>query len=151
MKPPAIRSQLFVSPMMQKGPIVAFSAQGIPLVRALGVEVPIECDILDTGMGVPEYQLGETVAFILYDGDHRTGCILGRVTTPGEVDTPVRRRSLRLEVNQFEVTARDRATVQTANARLRLTREGDLEMLARTLIARARRLQKLLAPILRLN
>jgi len=102
-------------------------------------------------MGVPEYQLGETVAFATYTDEPETGCILGRVLAPSAAEAPIRRRSLRLEVDQFEVTARDRATLQTGSARVRLTREGDLELLAKTLISRARRLQKLLAPILRLN
>jgi hypothetical protein len=151
MTQPAVRSKASTAPMVHRGTIVSFGEDGLPLVRAFTLEAPVRCEVLDTGMGKPEYQLGDTVAVATYAGDLGTGCILGRVLSPEAADAPVRRRSLRLEVEHFEVTARDRATVQTGAARVRLTRQGDLELVAKTLISRARRLQKLLAPILRLN
>jgi hypothetical protein len=149
MRSTALRSGILAPSLAHRGTIVAFDASGAVMVRRGGAEALVACDLLDSGMGPAEYQLGETVLFVLYD--QSTGCILGRVTTARAIEAPVRRRSLRLEVEQFEVTARERVTVQTQGARLRLTRGGDLELLGQTLIARARRLQKLLAPILRLN
>jgi hypothetical protein len=151
MKTSAARSEWFVSPVAHRGTVVGFDAEGSPLVRGIDTQAPVPCDVIDSGMGPPEYVVGDQVVFAVYADDVRRACLLGRVIARSAADAPIRRRSLRLDVDTFEVVARDRATVQTAGARIRLTRQGDLEFLAQTLLARARRLQKLLAPILRLN
>jgi hypothetical protein len=151
MKSHALTIQGFSSSNIQRGTVIASVGEGTPLVRYAESPHPVACDVLDTGLGVPEYELGQTVLFVTYPDNQEAGCILGVVRAASASDAPVRRKSLHLEVEQFVVNARAEASIQTEGARIRLTRGGDLEFLAHSLISRARRLQKFLAPILRLN
>src|SRR5262245_19652545 len=97
---------------LRKGTVIALNRDGAPLVRATDMPSPIACDVLDTGLGAPEYQLGQSVLFITYDDPAGAGCILGAVTQMGH-DAPARRRSLRLEVEEFIVKARSAASIET--------------------------------------
>lgn len=134
-----------------KGTLIAFDRDGRPLVRVSGAAQPLCCDVLDTGMGVPELRLGQELAVARYAHDDDMGCVLGRVASPAEAGGPVRRSSLKLEVGELIVNARDLIALGTESARVRLDKQGDLQLVASSIISRARKLQKLLAPMLRLN
>jgi hypothetical protein len=130
-----------------RGAVFAFDADGHALVRAPGLAAPVSCDVLDTGLGPIELRVGDSVAFTLYADEPGHGCVIGRICLPGDD----RSRSVHLELDELTIHARSRVCIQTGRARILLAKDGTLELLAWTLVSKARRLQKLLAPMLRLN
>lgn len=138
---------------VHRGTIIAFDRAGRPLVRAQGLGAPLCCDVLDAGLGVAALRLGDAVAVARYRDPNDAGCILGRIATQPASTSRVRLRLgvLEIDVDELVLNAKSRITLGTERARIRLTEQGDLELLAWTLVSKARRLQKLLAPMLRLN
>ena len=138
---------------VEQGTVIAFDRNGRPLVRCGRLPAPLCCDVLDIGLGPCPLQLGDTVAFMSYRGRDDAGCVLGRVagTPRASSRTKLVLEALELDVDELVITAKSKLTLATDRARVRLTKQGDLELLAVTLVSKARRLQKLLAPMLRLN
>jgi hypothetical protein len=156
--PPAASKKTQPQPALHdlhKADVIAFDRNERPIVRLLGSGVTIRCDVLDSGLGPIEVRLGDSVLTAIYPHDPSTGCILGRVAASaaasGMAREPVRRKQLHLDVETLRITAKTELTLGTPQARIRMDKEGRLELLAHTLVSKARRLQKLLAPMLRLN
>ena len=131
-----------------RGTVFAFDREGWALVRSGAVPAPVRCDVLEDAFGPLRVELGDTVAFAMYAGEPG-GCILGRIGSPRS-EQPATRRAVRLAAESLEVDA-DKISLRTPHGRITIDPEGNLEMVAWTLISKARRLQRFLAPILRLN
>ena len=108
------------------------------------------CDLLETGFGILNLEVGDRVVFSPY-ADGLGGCVLGRLNAPplpGEQPVP---RRIRLAVDEFIVEARTRVELGTKRAQLQIHEDGRLRLTADKLLAKARRVQRFLAPMLRLN
>jgi hypothetical protein len=154
--PPAASKKTQPQPALHdlhKANVIAFDREERPIVRLLGSGVTVHCDVLDSGLGPLEVALGDSVLAAIYPHDPSTGCILGRITSSAAASSgePIRRKQLHLALDTLRITAKTELTLGTSRARIRLDKEGRLELLAHTLVSKARRLQKLLAPMLRLN
>lgn len=105
------------------------------------------CDVVDNGLGLAPLLVGDRVVFSRY-ADGLGGCVLGRLIAPDEA---AERRSLRLTVDELVVDARTRVELGTDRARVLLAKDGRVQITADKLLSRARKVQRFLAPILRLN
>jgi hypothetical protein len=135
--------------------VIAFDRDDRPIVRLLGAgsDATLRCDVLDSGLGPLEVTLGDSVLAAVYPHDPSSGCILGRIVENAAASSgkPIRRKQLHLELDTLHITAQTEVVLETPQARIRLDEEGRIELLAHTLVSKARRLLKLLAPMLRLN
>jgi hypothetical protein len=151
MAAPKVEQWQFAGVALRKGTVIAIDAQGRLSVRAHGEGNALRCDVLESGIGVAPYALGDSVVFASYEHSDSEGCVLGRVGTTAALDRRTLRLSaLELEVDELIVSAKRRIVLGTENASLRIAADK-VETIAFTIVSKARRLQKLLAPMIRLN
>lgn len=136
---------------LRRGTIIAIDAQGRLSVRGPGEGCVVRCDALESGLGVAPYALGDSVVFASYAHSDSEGCVLGRIGATAPVDRrTLRLPALELDVDELIVSAKRRIVLGTENASLRIAADK-VETIAFTIVSKARRLQKLLAPMIRLN
>lgn len=110
------------------------------LVESEGGE--IACSVLDGG-GVFSPAEGETVVFA--DIPHRQPCILGTVHGRGNV--PKRE----IKAGRIVLHAGEELVLTTKQSHLILRSNGDVELRGERIASRARNIQKLMAPTIKLN
>ncbi len=110
----------------------------------------VVCDLLDTGLGVLTLEVGDRVVFSPY-ADGLGGCVLGRLAEFIRPDGSVTRRTLRISVDELILDAQTRVELGTKRAKLLITEDGRVQLTADKFLAKARKVQRFLAPILRLN
>lgn len=115
----------------------------------------IACDLLDMGLGAAAIEVGDRVVFSPY-ADGLGGCVIGRLNEPSQrqgtsSQRTLRYETLRISVDELILDARTRVELGTKRARLIITEDGRVQITADKLLAKARKVQRFLAPILRLN
>jgi hypothetical protein len=99
------------------------------------------CELVQTGPFPLDVAPGDRVLALVADSGR--GYILGRLGRP--------RESVTLSVESLAVEAKDAVVLRTRHSSMRLSADGDLELRATRVLSRASRLQRFLAPLLRLN
>jgi hypothetical protein len=145
---PTLASRLEV----HRGIVVDVAADGVVRVHSTAGETSIPCDVLSTGNGKLFLRPGDPVIFLFARETPERGCILGSLRNPegtnrndGAIDShEVRGRRVTIEGSEEVV-------LKTGKAMIVLRENGDIEILGRRIVSRATLLQKLLAPMLKLN
>lgn len=112
----------------------------------------IVCNYLDTGSGCPVVQDGETVVCLLMGEGSKRGYLLGVVRAMPKLDRSGGRSNIAKPIpSRLVLEANEEVVIKTAQSKIAIRANGDVEVLGRRIISRARKSQKLLAPMLKLN
>lgn len=106
-------------------------------------EGPLSCQVLDTGVGPLALSEGEMVVVAQVAGG--SPCILGAIRGPSGKGTRV------LQGDKIILNAGDELILKTKQSSLVLRGNGDVEIKGERIASRARNLQKMMAPTIKLN
>lgn len=138
-----------------RGRIERIEPDGRVLVAPLPSGTPVFCDCLDTGGGPLRLRAGDIVV-CLAGANAEDRFVLGRVTPPCAPGEPADAEPEPLQApaeipRTLVLEGRESVVIKTERAKIVLRGNGDIELLGERIASRARRIQKLLAPLLKLN
>jgi hypothetical protein len=123
----------------------------------------VACDYLDSGGGIPQTNIGDCVLYVSRGDGGDRGILLGVVSSSRrDVDNRPKasvnsstaangQSGKTISASRIILDATDEIVLKTKKSCLVMRQNGDIEVRSSRLVARARKLMKFLAPMLRLN
>jgi hypothetical protein len=137
---------------LQRGLVAALPGDGSVCVDVPGADLPVSCQVLQSGVGSVVLVEGDEVLVWLSDaGASTTGVVLGRVAPYADVDAAMPREGFDSRPRRVVIDAQEEIILRNRRARLRLSADGDIELIGESFSGRCRRVLRLLAPLIKLN
>jgi hypothetical protein len=141
---------------VRRGRVISVEPDGVILVSAETDAELVSCRILRTGSTAPTVDLGDQVVYLMLEDDAAEGYILG-VLASGEAAGRDASSAKAFNEETQELPARlvlesrEEVVLRTGRATIILRSNGDVEIRGKRIVSRAGELQKLSAPMLKLN
>jgi hypothetical protein len=137
---------------VRRGLVAGLPEDGTVCVTVAGRPAPLACLVLQNGAGTPVLAEGDEVLVWLDDmPGNSSGVILGCIAPYAGTTGVVPAGQFAQRPRTVIIEAQEEIILRNGHARLRLGARGDIEFVGESFSCRARRLLRLLAPLIKLN
>jgi hypothetical protein len=152
-------TQLFDSALLmahegkiQRALVTGFTHEGSIQVQIPGQASALTCLVLQTAASLPGLREGdEVLVWLDQAAGNRSGVVMGRIGLYGDAATVTSPEEFSRRPRTLVLEAQEEIVLRNGRARIRLSAEGDVEILGESFSSRCRRLVRLFAPMIKLN
>jgi len=137
---------------LRNGRVLGITDAGLVEVELSDAPHSVSCRVLQTSPSGISLAPGNDVLLWLREGEPDGGVVFGRVglyVDPAASVVPSAEMSKRPE--ELVLEAKGEIVLRNRHARIRLSADGDIEIVGTSLTSRSQRLMRLLAPLIKLN